>query len=349
MLSFLSRFNFNRSLRQIVFVAMGCSGLLVCQAAAAACQDGKPLVGINLTGAEFASTKLPGTVFKDYVYPDPADMRHFQEQGVNTFRLPFLWERIQPQLFGALDPAELQHISDTVAAARAMHVCVILDVHNFGQYRGLAIGSPGVPRDALVDLWKRLLVAFPDPAFAAFGLMNEPAQMSVADWAATAQQTLDALRKGGAKHLILISGGGWSGAHSWHTKDRGVSNDDAFRAFHDPANNFMIEVHQYADGNFSGTGTACIDAARLTAVMADMTAWAHATGKKLFLGEFGVAVNDQCLQDLSAIVDGMNDKSAWGGWTYWAAGKWLGTYPFSIQPDANGDKPQMAILKSAMR
>ncbi|HEY4316387.1 MAG TPA: glycoside hydrolase family 5 protein [Herbaspirillum sp.] len=337
------------------FAALACcfSG-----SAAAGCLDGKQLVGVNLTGAEFASGKLPGTIFKDYVYPDPADMRHFQAQGMNTFRLPFLWERVQPQLFGELDAGELKRLGDTVAAAGAMNACVILDVHNFGQYRGNPIGSAEVPRDAFVDLWMRLLAAFPDTQHVAFGLMNEPAKMTVADWAATAQQTLDALRKkeggnGGGKnrsgHLVLVPGGGWSGAHSWQGKDRsGVANADAFRAVRDPANNYLIEVHQYGDSDFSGTKTECIAPARLEKVMADLTRWAHATNQRLFLGEFGVAVNDQCLQVLKTIVDGTKDRAAWGGWTYWSAGKWLGTYPFSIQPDGGADKPQMAVLKDSM-
>ncbi|HWZ46689.1 MAG TPA: glycoside hydrolase family 5 protein [Herbaspirillum sp.] len=339
-----------RLLRRAGFAAVALAGLLSAQLAAAGCLDTKPLVGVNLSGAEFAPDKLPGTIFKDYMYPDAADMRHFQAQGMNTFRLPFLWERIQPQLFGALDAAELKRISDTVAAARSMNVCVILDVHNFGQYRGKPIGSPEVSRAALSDLWLRLLAAFPDPANTAFGLMNEPSQMSVADWAATAQQTLDALRKNGAKQLILVPGGGWSGAHSWHAKDRGVSNAEAFQNFHDPANNYLIEVHQYADGNYSGTGSNCVDPARLSTVMNDMTQWAHATKQRLFLGEFGVTVNDQCLRDLTAIVNGMKGEPAWGGWTYWAAGKWLAAYPLSIQPEqgTGADKPQMAILKNGI-
>ncbi|RXZ36047.1 glycoside hydrolase family 5 protein [Oxalobacteraceae bacterium CAVE-383] len=323
--------------------------------AAAGCLDGKPLVGVNLAGAEFASEKLPGTIFKDYVYPDPADMRHFRELGMNTFRLPFLWERVQPQLSGELDAGEVKRIADTVAAATAMDACVILDVHNFGQYRGQPIGSPEVPREAFVDLWLRLLAAFPDRAHVAFGLMNEPAHMTVADWAATAQQTLSALRKKenakgkSASHLVLVPGGGWSGAHSWQGKDRGgVANAEAFRAVRDPADNYLIEVHQYGDSNFSGTQTECIDPARLRKVMADMTQWAKASNQRLFLGEFGVAANDRCLQVLKEIIDGAGDRTAWGGWTYWAAGKWLGTYPFSIQPEAGGDKPQMAILKSGM-
>jgi len=242
----------------------------------------------------------------------------------------------------------LQKIADTVEAARSQGVCLILDVHNYGQYRGQPIGSPGVPRAALIDLWLRLLATFKDPTNVAFGLMNEPAKLPVAAWAATAQETVNALRKNGAKHLILVPGGGWSGAHSWSAKDAGVSNADAFRSFHDPANNYMIEVHQYADANFSGTGNSCVDAARLSEVMASITQWAVSTRQRVFLGEFGVPANAQCLQALTAIVGGTKGSSAWGGWTYWAAGKWLGTYPFSIQPDSSGDKPQMAILKTGL-
>jgi endoglucanase len=337
------------ALHAALAAAVAAASLFFSPLAAAGCLDGKPMVGVNLAGAEFASGKLPGVIFKDYVYPDAADMRHFQELGMNTFRLPFLWERIQPQLMGELDAGEVKRITDTVATAKALHACVILDVHNYGQYRGKPIGSPEVPRDAFIDLWQRLLAAFPEPDNIAFGLMNEPAQMGIADWAATAQDTLDALRKKGAKQLILVPGGGWSGAHSWQSKDRsGVSNAEAFRKVRDPAHRFMIEVHQYADDNFSGTKNDCIDPIRLTKVMADITQWSHDTHQRLFLGEFGVPVNDQCLQALGAIVEGAGDRKAWGGWTYWAAGKWLGGYPFSLQPDAGVDKPQMAILKNGI-
>lgn len=333
-------------LRRTLAIAAAIGCVLFSNQAAANCLDGRRMAGVNLSGAEFAADKLPGTVFKDYVYPDLADMQHFQSLGMNTFRLPFLWERIQPKLFGVLDPGELQRLKDSVASAQSLGVCIVLDVHNFGQYRGNPIGSSEVPRAAFIDLWGRLLTVFKDPANTAFDLMNEPAKMSVAAWAATAQETVNALRRRGSRHLIMVPGGGWSGAHSWDAKDNGVSNADAFRSFHDPANNYMIEVHQYADADSSGTSNSCVDPARLSAVMANVTVWANSTRQRLFLGEFGVAVNDPCLKALTAIMEGMKGSSAWGGWTYWSAGKWLGTYPYSIQPDGNGDKPQTAILKN---
>ncbi|MEO6919690.1 MAG: glycoside hydrolase family 5 protein [Collimonas sp.] len=332
--------------RRMVGLALAAMCIFFCQLATAGCLDGNRMAGVNLSGAEFAPDKLPGTVFKDYVYPDPGDMRHFQSLGMNTFRLPFLWERIQPQLFGPLDEAEVQRIEDTVATARSLGTCVVLDVHNYGEYRGKPIGSAEVPRTALLDLWTRLLARFKDPENTAFGLMNEPSKLPIAEWAVVAQETLSILRKKGSRHLILVPGGSWSGAHSWFAKDNGVSNADAFRKFHDPADNYMIEVHQYADADFSGTNNTCVDPARLRAIMADITVWANSTRRRLFLGEFGVPVNEQCLQALTAIMDGMKGNAAWGGWTYWSTGKWLGNYPFSVEPDSNGDKPQMRILKT---
>lgn len=331
--------------RQIMAV-VAC--VLFCQLASANCMDGRRMVGVNLSGAEFAADKLPGTYAQDYIYPDVTEMSHFQTDGMNTFRLPFLWERIQPQLFSPLDPAELQRIVDAVAAARSLGMCIILDVHNFGQYRGQPLNSAAVPAWALTDLWVRLLNAFNDPANVAFDLMNEPAYMSIGDWANAAQNTLNVLRLYGARHLVLVAGGSWSGAHSWYAKSNGISNADAFQSFQDPANNYMIEVHQYADADFSGTGDSCVDPASLSAIMANITQWANTTQKRLFLGEFGVPDNAPCLSALSAIVNGAGSSPVWGGWTYWAAGAWLATYPFTIQPDANGDKPQMAILKNGM-
>jgi endoglucanase len=320
----------------------------LCQSSLASCVDGQPMTGVNLSGAEFAADKLPGKVFTDYVYPNLDEMRLFQSKGMNTFRLPFLWERVQPQLFGELDQAELQRIKDTVAAASSIGVCVILDVHNYGQYRGNPIGSSTVPRAALVDLWLRLLSNFKDPANVAFGLMNEPAKLPTAEWAATAQETLSALRRKGAQNLILVPGGGWSGAHSWYAKDGAVSNADAFRFFHDPADNYMIEVHQYADADFSGTGNDCVAPAQLSAIMANVALWATSTRRRLFLGEFGVPANPPCLAALTAMMDAMKGNPAWGGWTYWAAGQWLGTYPFSVQPDNGVERPQMPILKTGI-
>ncbi len=319
--------------------------LLVPVAAHGRCDDNQILKGVNLAGAEFNGEQLPGVRFKNYIYPSADEIAYFSAQGANTIRLPFLWERIQPVLFGELAPAELQQIAATVALAKARYMCVILDVHNYGSYRGKPIGSPQVPVQALVDLWTRLASRFDDASLTAFGLMNEPAHLSVDQWAAAAQQTVQALRKQRSRNLVLVSGGRWSGVHDWFSAGNGVSNATAFAMFRDPDKRTLIEVHQYADANYSGTGQQCIAATRFVAMFDNITNWASTHGQRLFLGEFGVPANPACLEALDAILAQTQNPAVWRGWTYWAGGQWWGNYPLSIAQKNGQDAPQMAVVK----
>lgn len=310
----------------------------------ARCLGNEALKGVSLAGAEFNGDALPGVLFKNYIYPTAEEITYFRAQGANTLRLPFLWERIQPVLFGELAAAELQHIAATVELAKAQDICVILDVHNYGHYRGKPIGSSQVPVQAFIDLWLRLARQFSDASSTAFGLMNEPAHIAVDQWATTAQQTVLALRKQRIANLILVSGGRWSGVHDWFAENNGTSNAVAFAAFHDPARRSLIEVHQYADANFSGTGQTCIAATRFAAMFDPLDRWATTHGQRLFLGEFGVPANPDCLKALDAML-AHTTHPVWRGWTYWAAGQWWGDYPLSIAPKNGQDAPQLAVLK----
>ena len=51
--------------------------------------------GTNLAGAEFGDTVLPGTFGTNYTYPTNAEVDYFVGKGMNTFRVPFRWERLQ--------------------------------------------------------------------------------------------------------------------------------------------------------------------------------------------------------------------------------------------------------------
>lgn len=312
---------------------------------ATGCESGNALKGVNLSGAEFNGTKLPGTLSKDYIYPNQAEFAYFSSIGMNAVRLPFRWERVQPTLFGELDAAELKDISDAVALAKAKGMCIILDVHNYGAYRGNVIGTEEVPVEAFIDLWTRLAAHFPDAGTVAFGLMNEPAKLPIEQWADAAQRTIVAIRKTGAKNLLLASGGRWSGVHEWEKTIGTTSNASAFANFKDPLNRTLLEVHQYADANYSGTGRTCVPVEKLSPMFDDITQWAKTNNQKLFLGEFGVPSGPECLAALDAILGHMQDTSVWRGWTYWAAGSWWGSYPFSIEPHNGQDAPQTAILK----
>jgi endoglucanase len=73
--------------------------------------------GVNLAGADFGTGNLPGTFNTDYTYPTHQEVDYFISKGMNVFRLPFMWERIQNDQNGPLNQEELARKKDIVAYA----------------------------------------------------------------------------------------------------------------------------------------------------------------------------------------------------------------------------------------
>lgn len=319
----------------------------------AGCLNQARLTGVNLAGAEFNTKQIPGVVFRDYTYPSTAELRYIASQGANVIRLPFLWERLQPVANGPLNPAELGLLRSTINNASAQGLCVLLDVHNYAKYYTYKL-TDTLPdgssvSNAFIAFWLALAAEFSDPTITAFGLMNEPANIPVADWAVIAKQTLAALRSAKATNLVLVSGGRWSGVHDWFAGLQ-ASNSTEFDDLYDPIKRTIIEVHQYADSDYSGTHTAvtgrgCRSADEFDAKFARVTAWAIEHKQTLFLGEFGVPSSSECLQTLTRFLELMQDNP-WRGWTYWAAGGWWGNYPLALSGPTQPVAPQWAPLKN---
>ncbi|MEJ5169774.1 MAG: cellulase family glycosylhydrolase, partial [Fimbriimonadales bacterium] len=133
-------------------------------------------VGVNLAGAEFGEV-APGRlgVFgRDYIYPTQDEVRYFVSRGMNLFRIPFRWERLQPKPNAEFDAAEAARLRTIVRAVTSAGAVAVLDPHNYGRYYGRTIGSPEVPLAAFADFWKRLAREFGKDQRVWFGLMNEP-------------------------------------------------------------------------------------------------------------------------------------------------------------------------------
>lgn len=333
-----------RSICHIVQIAFLLLAVLM-GSAQAGCMDQERLLGVNLSGAEFGSRRLPGVINQDYIYPSRNDLIYFKGVGMNMVRVPFRWERIQRVLNGPLESADLEQLRRVVSWGRDLGLCILLDLHNYGAYNGHPVGSTELPVSAFIDVWLRLHHAFDDPATVAFGLMNEPAAITVPQWLKIAQETVLALRKAGVGNLLMVPSGRWSGAHEWAKTYDGVSAATEFRAFNDPLNNFVIELHQYADANYSGAGSTCAGSEQLRQVMSRVTVWAIQEKRRFFLGEFGTGASAECLAALRTIVESMQDEKAWLGWTYWSAGPWWGDYPLSIEPVGDREAPQLTLLR----
>lgn len=309
-----------------------------------AAQARAPLAGVNLAGGEFNSGRKPGIYAKDYIYPDARIAAPFIAMGMKIVRVPLLWERLQPSATQPLSAGEGARLDKVIAGLKGFEI-IILDIHNYGKRNGQRLDQIADGEAQFADLWRRLAERYRDNPKIAFGLMNEPNGMAPAQWRRIVDAGVAAIRKAGARNLLLVPGSNWTGAHSW-AAGGARSNAAAFRNFRDPGNNYAFEMHQYLDPDSSGMKMQCEDAPVIRKRMAAATNWLRTNKHKGFLGEFGAPPDARCLASLDALLDHMKQNAdVWMGWTYWAGGGWWGpNYPLSVQPVKGAARPQAGIL-----
>lgn len=312
--------------------------------------------GVNLCGAEFGvdawgNGALNGAFGTAYTYPDPsyaqgyASADYFVTKGMTTFRLPFRWERLQPNRGQALDAAELGRMKTTVNRLLGKGAAVILDPQNFARYGTALIGSSTVPNSQFADFWRRLANEFKGNPNVLFNLVNEPHDIPTEQWVSAANAAIVGIRGTGATNLILVPGNGWTGAHSWSSSYYGTPNATALLQITDSANNYAFEVHQYLDADASGGGDACVSGTIGSERMANFTSWLRANGKRGFLGEFGGPASSTCVAAIDDILRHVEaNADVYLGWTYWAGGPWWKNYALSIEPNGGSDRAQMTAL-----
>ena len=304
--------------------------------------------GVNLAGADFG-TVVPGVYNQDYTYPTPDEIDYFVAKGMNAFRFPFLWERMQRTLNGDLDAAELNRLTSIVSHATGAGAMALLDPHNYARRGGAIIGSDTVPDAAFADFWSKLANVFKSDQHVVFGLMNEPHDLGVggtARWLTSANTAISAIRAASATNLILVPGDHWTGAWSWTQTFDGTSNAAVMTGVVDSANHFAFEVHQYLDADSSGSGTDCVSSKIGVDRVTAFTTWARGAGVRAFLGEFGSPATNTCFYAVDNLLGYVSDNAdVWLGWTCWAAGPWWGDYSLSVEPMNGTDTPQMAVLE----
>ncbi len=346
----------------------------ICLSAVPVTADPLLYTGVSLAGAEFGSAPTPGNLGiydDDYTYPTSSEVDYFLSKGMNTLRVPFRWERLQPTLNGNFDSAEFTRLNNFVTYATSHGANVILDPHNFARYypdpnnmessaQGL-IGSASVPNSAFANLWSRLAADYKGNSHVIFGLMTEPNTMPTEQWVSAANTAISAIRATGSQNLLLVPGNGWTNADNWSANWYGTPNATAMLQIVDPGNNFAIEAHQYLDPDGSGTtaqitnNDPTIGVQRITA----FTQWLDAHHLKGFLGEFSVAnstigtaanqIGDEALNNMLNYLEA--HSNSWLGWTWWAAGPWWQNYLFTAEPTNLGhtnqaDRPVMTVLQT---
>lgn len=302
------------------------------------------LVGVNLSGAGFGSSVLPGKHGTNYIYPAESYYQKYAELGLNLVRLPFLWERIQPQLDGELNAAELARLVQSLDFADKHGVKVILDLHNYYRYYGKLIGSDEVPIASFADVWRRLAIEVGNhPALSGYGLMNEPHNTNGL-WPEAALAASQAIRQIEQEHWIYVAGDRYSSAWHWPKSNTRLIDDPWMR---DPRNNLIYEAHMYLDRDTSGmyydktetfAPTLGIDRA------SPFVNWLKEHNLRGHIGEFGVPdYADDAIVAMDNMLAYLRDNCV--SLTYWAAGPWWGEYVLALDVKGGGDRPQLPVLK----
>lgn len=305
-----------------------------------------PYRGVNLNGADFAASVLPGVEGPNYRFPTNAEVDYYLSKGMTTFRIGFLWERLQPVAKGAFDATYDGKLAALVSYATSKGAKVLLNPQNFARYYGNTVGSAQVPNDVFADFWGRLSREWASNANVMFGLVNEPNTMSTEQWVGAANAAIAAIRAGGATNVITVPGNAWTGAYSWYGNGYGTSNAVALLNIVDPGNNVVFEAHQYLDSGAGGASDQCMSPTIGSERLAPFIQWLRANNKKGIIGELAGGRNALCdtaVADMLTTV--MASSDVLEGWLWWGGGPaWGSTYPFALDPNGATEAPQMAVL-----
>lgn len=310
-------------------------------------KGGQPF-GVNLACAEFNEANMPGVFDKHYTYPTNKELDYFQSKGLMLIRLPFKWERMQPELYGALDEAELNRLKTFIAAADKRKMKVIPDLHNYGRRfvnaKKTIIGTGGLTVEHYADVWKKLAAELKDfKNIYGYGLMNEPHDLDESTtWFEMAQACIKSVREIDMKTTIIVGGDDWSSAERW------IEKSDTLKYLVDPAHNMIFEAHVYFDSDASGSYKKSFEEEGCTPTkgverVQPFAKWLKKNRFKGLVGEYGVPDNDErWLKTTDNFLAYLRKEGISA--TYWAAGPWWGKYKLSIEPRDGQDRPQMKVV-----
>ena len=305
--------------------------------------------GVNLSGMEWNSGV--GTEGTNYYEPTQAEFTYYASKGLKLIRVPFLWERMQPTLGGALNATYLAQLDQVIGYATNAGVSVYIDCHNYARYpyNGNVITTGGGPTQAQFNnLWIQLATHYASNSTVwGYDIMNEPNTLGGINWMTIAQATINAIRTVDQSHVIIIEGDNWSHGNTWTTYN------NTYNTLTDPNNNLVFEAHQYFDNNYSGGYSNNTMAGNGDNVNTGVTlitpfvTWVTNNKVRGMVGEYGIPNNaDQTNWNtmLTNFLAYLQEYCILG--TYWAGGPQWGSYVLSCEPTNNftTDAPQMVVL-----
>ncbi|OLN83754.1 Endoglucanase gh5-1-like protein 2 [Colletotrichum chlorophyti] len=281
--------------------------------------------GTNLSGAEFGTGNIPGTVGTDYIFPDAATVSTLLKDGYNTFRLQFLMERLVPSgLTGKFDTAYLAGLTKAIDQITTSGATVVLDPHNYGRFQNNIITDTA----AFKTFFTNLATQFKSNDKIVYDTNNEYNSMDQDLVLKLNQAAIDGIRATGSTQWIWAEGNSWTGAHSW------TDVNDNMKGLTDPLDKTVYEMHQYLDGDSSGTSPDCVSATIGVERVKAATEWLRSNKKVGVLGETAGGANDLCKEAVTNLLDYLQENSdVWTGLSWWSAGAMWHSYMYSFEPE----------------
>lgn len=287
--------------------------------------------GVNESGPEFGEGTLPGAYGKEYIWPTPSTIDTFIANGMNTFRINTLMERMVPnKMTGAFDAGYMKNLTASVNYITNKGAYAMIVPHNYGRYYGQVFTSAS----DFKTFWQNVAAQYKGNSRVIFDTNNEFHDEAGQNVANMNQAAVDGIRAAGAtSQYIMVEGNAWTGAWTWTTVTGtdGNTNAQTMGALKDPQNKIIYQVrhlplehsagwcewtdfceqmHQYLDVDGSGTHDACVSATIGSERLQAATTWLRQNKKKGLIGEFAGAVNPTCqaaVQDMLAFINKNND------------------------------------------
>ena len=305
--------------------------------------------GVNIAGFTFGCLQDGTCTTADVHAPitsshnGTAQMNHFvKDDNLNAFRLPVSWQYlVNHQLGGELDSTNFGNYDQLVQGCLATGSLCIIDVHNYARWNGKIVGQGGPTNDQFAHLWTQLATKYALAKNAAFGIMNEPHDLTVSTWAETVQVAVTAIRKAGAtSQLLLLPGNHFTSAAQFVSNGSGaallnVTNPDG------TCTGLVFDVHRYFDSDNSGTNAECI-ADYVSETWTPLATWLRDNKRQVFVSEIGGGNTASCEKYVCNALDYINANSdVYLGYTGWAAGSFDPTYPLALTPTGTTDTALM--------
>ncbi len=296
------------------------------------------MFGVNLPGGGFAGTAK---------YPtQAAQWDYYHGKGMNLVRIAFIWERVQPTLYGALNTTAMSNLDTILSLANARGMKVILDMHNYDRYTigggttAYLIGTTQVPYAAYQDVWQKLanhFVAAPNAAaIYGYDIMNEPYNTGTT-WATAAQYGVNGVRQSDSVHYVIVEGDGYASASNWMTNNANLNVND-------PAGRLIYSAHCYWDSGAGGAYGGTYDSNHAypnigVDRVSSFVRWLKLRKAWGLIGEYGVPTNVASPDPRwNIVIDNflyyLQSNGVSG--TYWAGGQeWTPTYPLLCTTGTN--------------